>query len=738
MLEILLVVVSCTGTFIIVNAHFQAQIRKINAMAAALARGELSVKDRFVAGKQTSALVKVLLQLRTHLVKAAEFAESIGEGREVKSFSPASEQDRLGKSLLTMHERLRHASELDEKHNWVNQGLARFVEILREYNNDLDALSTQVVSELVRYTGAEQGCIFVLHEKEGEKPCLELAGGYACSQQQIAQKRIEPGQGLAGQAFVERQLIRVDNLPANYSQITSGLGQGLPGHLLLVPLQLNEQIEGVLELASFHPFEDHKIEFLTKIAENIASTLSMLRASHHTSALLKQSRNQAARMQQQEQILLANQKKLEASQKEMQKHQQELQQVAEQASQQRAGLETLVNNTEDCIISITPDFEIVLFNNAFNDYFSGEGQPVEVGRNLLNYFATEQQEELKADVAKVLKGQSLKCERKFSLLRGFGIFEVNYSPVKNMGGGIQEVSIFFRNITDYIRKNEKIRRSQEEILQHSKQLEHTREAVNRSGVTTAEFDMDGYLLDANEAFLNTMGYSSLDEIVGEHHSMFVPEKVQVSKEYEKLWEKLRQGQPDRGQYEQIRKNGESVWVSGSYNIVKETNGRPIMVVSVAVDVTENITLLQKTVQQARELKKTETQINQKLQEIQNQQQVHQAILHGCVDGVISFDQEGYITFANRAAEEMLGKTADKLLGRNIKKLLPLKIELKEEGYTLQVNSLGETKTIGVRTEATVSNCNNEEMDLLLTVSHARLSDGFTFTIFMQKISVELF
>ncbi|MDP3858378.1 MAG: methyl-accepting chemotaxis protein [Stagnimonas sp.] len=110
-------------------------------------------------------------------------------------------------------------------------------------------------------------------------------------------------------------------------------------------------------------------------------------------------------------------------------------------------------------------------------------------------------------------------------------------------------------------------------------------AINRSQAVI-EFGLDGTVLKANDNFLQTLGYS-LDEVRGQHHSLFVDPEYRASGEYRAFWEKLGRGEFDAGQYRRLGKGGREVWIQASYNPLLDKNGRPYKVVKYATDITVN-------------------------------------------------------------------------------------------------------------------------------------------------------
>ena len=118
-----------------------------------------------------------------------------------------------------------------------------------------------------------------------------------------------------------------------------------------------------------------------------------------------------------------------------------------------------------------------------------------------------------------------------------------------------------------------------------------------------EFSMDGKVLGANDNFLSVLGYS-LNEIKGQHHSMFVDPAYRNSVDYRLFWEKLGRGEYDAGQYKRIAKGGREVWIQASYNPIMDLNGKPFKVVKYATDVTAEVManeMLRKAVEQAQQV-----------------------------------------------------------------------------------------------------------------------------------------
>ncbi|SEP79418.1 methyl-accepting chemotaxis sensory transducer with Pas/Pac sensor [Solimonas aquatica] len=120
---------------------------------------------------------------------------------------------------------------------------------------------------------------------------------------------------------------------------------------------------------------------------------------------------------------------------------------------------------------------------------------------------------------------------------------------------------------------------------HNADFEGQLRAINKAQAVI-EFTLDGQILNANENFLKTVGYT-LEEVRGQHHRIFVEPGYAASNEYRAFWDKLGRGEYDAGQYKRIGKSGQTIWLEASYNPIFDAKGKPFKVVKFATDVSEN-------------------------------------------------------------------------------------------------------------------------------------------------------
>ena len=253
---------------------------------------------------------------------ATDFVVAIGEGKldlDYRSLDANYKKgdNKLADSLIEMQSRLKALNEDERKRQWSNEGLAKFVDILRSSNDDVNILGDKIIAALVQYTKSNQGALYILNDEDPRNKYLELVSLFAFDIKKHEQQKVRLGEGILGQTFLERQTTYLTNLPESYIRITSGLGDASPRSLLLVPLKVDTQVYGIMELASFSEYLPHEIAFVEKLGESIASTLASVRAAQKNRQLIQQFQQQTEQMRAQEEEMRQNMEELQATQEEI-------------------------------------------------------------------------------------------------------------------------------------------------------------------------------------------------------------------------------------------------------------------------------------------------------------------------------------------------------------------------------------------------------------------------------------
>jgi len=206
--------------------------------------------------------------------------------------------------------------------------------------------------KLDEYIEAQQGGIFLLNDDTEDDIHLELVAHHAFNVEKL-NARFLPGEGYVGTCFVEKQFIEIDDLPAGYSILRSGLGEEHMKHLLLAPLKVNEMSVGIIEIGSFRKIKGYKVAFVEKLCENLASTIATEKSNAKLKKLIEQTRNQSAELQAGEEELRQNLEEMQATQEESTRREDELIKYAEEAASREEILNQKIEELENQIKNLT-------------------------------------------------------------------------------------------------------------------------------------------------------------------------------------------------------------------------------------------------------------------------------------------------------------------------------------------------------------------------------------------------
>jgi HAMP domain-containing protein len=302
-------------------------IKYLNNIAQELSLGGIPKDyEKEFGSDEIGDMAKSIKKLVNGLKATSAFAEGIGQGVYAKDYQPLSSHDILGNALINMRNNLERVSQEDQIRVWATEGIAKFGDIMRENYNSINRFAEEVIIGLVKYVKANQGGIFIIDENaaNSEEPVMTLQGCYAWDKQRYLDKKVYLGEGLAGQVWQEKRSLYVTDIPQDYIHITSGLGKSNPSSILIVPLQLNETVFGVIEMAFFRNLETYEINFIERIAENFASTLSIVRTNEKTQQLLEDSQLLTEQLRSQEEEMRQNVEELQTTQEEMRRTQKDV------------------------------------------------------------------------------------------------------------------------------------------------------------------------------------------------------------------------------------------------------------------------------------------------------------------------------------------------------------------------------------------------------------------------------
>ncbi|KOT87988.1 histidine kinase [Streptomyces sp. NRRL F-5755] len=286
------------------------------------------------------------LTRQVRAIAAVAAAVTLGDHNVRIDVDAAGEILELQDNVNTMIATLRETTLANEEQDWLKGNLAR-ISGLMQGRRDLKDVATLIMSELSPAVSAQHGAFFLAAQPgdsneigaDGGEPGayeLRLMGSYGYSMGAMP-TTFRPGETLIGTAAAEKRTILVENVPSGYLKIASGLGEAPPANVIVLPVLFEDKVLGVIELASFQPFTQIQKDFLSQIAEMIATSVNTISVNTKTEMLLKQSQELTEQLKERSGELESRQKALELSNSE-------LEEKAEQLRAQNRDIE--VKNTE--------------------------------------------------------------------------------------------------------------------------------------------------------------------------------------------------------------------------------------------------------------------------------------------------------------------------------------------------------------------------------------------------------
>lgn len=592
---ILIIFFSAIAAALAVRVMINPIVRNVNLVnikLRQLSNGDIPNHLKIDSNDEIGTMVGSLNKLIDGLKQTTEFAREIGKNKLDFHYKPLSNKDELGNALLDMRNNLKHANDEemrrkqeDDIRSWSNAGLAKFGDILRQNNNNLNILADSIIQNLVNYLDANQGGIFIYNESDSDR-YLELLSAFAYNRKKFIDKVIQLGEGLVGTCALEKQTVHLKEIPENYIAITSGLGEATPTSLLIVPLKLEDNIFGVLEIASFKEFTQHEVEFVEKIGESIASTLFSVKNSIRTKILLEQSQQQREEMAAQEEEMRQNMEEMQATQEEM--------------SRKNVELEVVTNAINQALLAMTlsEDGYVVDSNNNFQ-VLVGLSKSELDGKMFFDLIHSEQRKDFNSLWEQVLMGQTVNETLHLTGDNGLDHYIMaSISPGIDDMGMIVKIFLIGQDITETKKLELMAQKQAEEIeqtiielkmeqdvsAQREKDMETLLKALDQNCLVTV-LEPDGLITYINNKNVETLG-DAKEDIEGKYlHDLDFTAKNKP-KEFKAFWDNLHKGIKQTRVFS-LNVGNKEVWIQENYTPVMDEVGQLYRIINIGFDITEN-------------------------------------------------------------------------------------------------------------------------------------------------------
>ena len=235
------------------------------------------------------------LTRQVRAIGAVTSAVAAGDLTRTISVQAEGEVAELKDNINAMVRSLRESVQASRDQEWLKSNLASIGSMMQGHR-DLEVVAELIMEELAPLLGAQHGTFFLSEESGGETR-LRLIAGYGLLTDKDAPIQYRIGQSLIGQVAKTKRAIVVDEIPPGYIRISSGLGEAPPANLAVMPIKFEDQVMGVVELASFSKFTPIQIDFLEQLTETLGVSVNAIIANARTDTLLGQSQRLTVELQ---------------------------------------------------------------------------------------------------------------------------------------------------------------------------------------------------------------------------------------------------------------------------------------------------------------------------------------------------------------------------------------------------------------------------------------------------------
>jgi PAS domain S-box-containing protein len=575
---------------------------------------------RFAAFKQILASLRAFIQdLYRHNFNA-EPSEAIQET------ALYSDLTALRNDLKQREEQEKERRKREEKRQWAVEGRTKITNILQSTGTISD-LADQVIVGLVKFLGAAQGGIFLLRDNDTDAPYLEMVSAFAYDRKKYLTKKIPVGEGLLGMAALEKTTYWLKEIPQEYIEIESGLGESPPRSLFIVPLKAESEMPGVMEIASFKQFEEHEAEFIEDIAQSIGSSLRSVQIAEQTAKLLEESRKKSEELALQDTQMRKRFDELRDAQKKAKKNEMEMSALVSVIDRSllkcELNLRGFIRSANRRFFSLTDYHSDELKRKDFRMLLTDEGQKI-----------------FDESLEKVTKGETVpfnaQIRTKFDT-EAWVLLQM--APVRDDEDKISEVLLIGNDITrqkeieqnnkqllqDTLEKAEKLSnqdkemqmnidvlmKTQEELMKKEFELEALHDAV-QTNYLTAEINTDKQFLWVNHLFSEKFGYSE-SEIKEKRINELLSEDAR--EDFETAWQSALKKESSRKALKFKDSKNQSLWLLFTLSVVEDQQEEQQKIIMIAIDISKQKMAEKQVTQQAEELKKQEQIMEMNMQEM---------------------------------------------------------------------------------------------------------------------------
>ncbi|MBN1116953.1 MAG: PAS domain-containing protein [Bacteroidales bacterium] len=539
--------------------------------------------------------------------------------------------------------------------NFQYQGLAKFSDIISKERRDISSLSRALITELVQYSGANAGVIYIPDDSDPQNIILRKSGDYSFDTDSEKEFDFHSGEGYIGTCFVEKKTLIIENLPKNYIKLKSGLGETSIKHDLIVPVLLDNECMGILEIASIEKLPQFKVEFIEKVADNFGSVIAITKANEKTKEMLEQNEQQSQELQAQEEELRQNLEEMQATQEELTRQMEKNKKANDALKKEQALIDSLLKFIPENIYFKDKESRFIKASNSMAVNFKVKNVEEIYGKSDFDFYTEEHAKPAFDDEQEIIRsGKPMldKIEKETHTDGSVRYVSTSKMPLYDDKGDIIGTFGITKDITESYemqaevkQRNEELLAQEEELRQNLEEMHATQEELSKqieiSNQAQAELsrektlidtmlkyipdniyfkDKDSKFIKASQSMAKNFKANNVEEIYGKSDFDYYTEE-HARPAFEDEQEIIRTGKPIINKIEKETHNDGSIrYVSTTKMPLYEDSGKIIGTFGISKDVTEAYEKEAEIKQRNEELLAQEEELRQNLEEMQSIQE----------------------------------------------------------------------------------------------------------------------
>lgn len=321
-----LCVITAIGLIYLVIKNIANHLFELQEAARKIALGYTNIALPTFAKDDLGAVARSIRKIDLSNQELAKAADEIGKENYSVQILAKGPHDLLGNALANMKNSLERHAKKDKTEIWIQSGESTINSLLIG-RSELKEFGLDVLKALVDYLEAAIGTYYIGHHGK----TFELLSSIGVADRAQLPQKISAGETLLGKAILEQKSVLLTDFPSDYLQIRTSLGTSRPQWVLVIPLIHENQVEGIIEIASINPMPDAAITFADSIAKNVGAAIHAIKSRIRLKELLEETQAQAEELQAQQTELEnlnveleAQANKLQASEEELRVQQEEL------------------------------------------------------------------------------------------------------------------------------------------------------------------------------------------------------------------------------------------------------------------------------------------------------------------------------------------------------------------------------------------------------------------------------